>query len=96
MSNFIVEYKTNPEQTEWSSITINPANFRKNWDDDMIEDEIREYVYTDDRFDDDEYYENNCVIKNLSLYVTKVKNYFTNEAISDAIHKEEFEMSMRF
>lgn len=89
-NNFIVEYKVNSTQENWDTMCIYFKYFNDSWDEDRIWSEILEYIYTDNRFDDDEDYETNCTVKDMPTYVKKVKNYFKKEEYLNKIHKEEF------
>ncbi len=88
--NFVVEYKVNSTQENWETMCIFFKYFNSNWDEDRIWSEILEYLYTDECFDDDEDYEENCIVKDMPSYVKKVQNHFKKEEKLDKIHKEEF------
>jgi hypothetical protein len=92
-NNFVVEYKVNSNQKNWDTMCISFQYFNSNWDEDRIWTEILEYLYTDNRFDDDDDYETNCIVKDMPNYVNKVKNYLKKEEELDKINKEEFYQS---
>lgn len=71
-----IEYKTNPSQTEWSTMTIDFDCFSSIWDRDSIYSEIMEYVFTN--VDDDDY-EENCSVKDMDKYIQIVQSHFNDD-----------------
>lgn len=90
--SFTIEYKTNPDEKDWSTMTLKFDFFHKNWDEDRIFSEIMEYVYTDPRTDDDEDYEENCEVKDMKSYINKVNVHFERQSKEDKENEEEFRM----
>lgn len=75
-----IEYKTNPSQTEWSTMTIDFDCFSSIWDRDCIYSEIMEYVFTNV---DDEDYEENCSVKDMDKYIQIVQSHFNDDDSMD-------------
>lgn len=87
-----IEYKVKPSQKKWDTMHIPFEYFNSDWDDEQISSEIMEYVYTDIRLDDDEDYEENCSVTDMTRYVQIVQSHFGKQNQLNDDHKKEFEL----
>lgn len=87
--SFKIEYKTNKEQSDFKTMELKFNWFSPQWDDEQILMEIMEYVYIEIPLGVPDY-ELNCTLKEMNLYIQKVKSHFNKYKKIDKEHELEF------